>query len=117
VTAGLAQDGETVTLQLGQRLRVLLAANWTPPQAHPSGRDATASLQPLRTDAARGFPAAESGTATFTAIRTGVAVVTAHTDFGCLHTSPRCLPPQRSYSLTVRVLVPPGRGAGPLPKR
>jgi hypothetical protein len=117
VVAGLAQDGQTVTLQTGQRLHVVLAANWTPPQAQSSGDSVTAALQPLRTDGTRGFPAAKVGAAEFTAVRTGSAVVTAHTDFACLHTTPRCLPPQQSFTLTVRVLPPPGTGAGPLPKQ
>jgi hypothetical protein len=116
VAIGLTDNGKTVTLQTGQRLHVVLAANWTPPQARSSGDSVTASLQPLRTDAAEGFPSGEAGAAMFTAVRTGTAVITARTDFGCLHTTPRCLPPQQSFTVTVRVLPPSGTGAGPLPK-
>ncbi|MGH8961098.1 MAG: hypothetical protein ACRDWT_07800 [Jatrophihabitantaceae bacterium] len=42
--------------------------------------------------------------------------MTAHTDYACLHATPRCLPPQRSFTLTVRVLPARGGAAGPLPK-
>jgi hypothetical protein len=113
---GLAQESQTVTLRVGQRLHVVLAANWTPPQAHTASDSVTAGLQPLRTDSAQGYPAAVVGAARFTAVRTGTAVISASTDFACLHTTPRCLPPQQSFTVTVRVLPQSGTGAGPLPK-
>lgn len=117
VVIGLPDNGKTVTIWTGQHLAVTLAANWTPPQAQTADNSVTAGLQPLRTDSAQGYPAAVAGTATFTALRAGTAVITAHTDLACLHTTPRCLRPQQSFAVTVRVLPPPGTGAGPLPKQ
>jgi hypothetical protein len=114
VVIGVNENGKTVTVRIGQRLQVVLAANWTPPQAHASG-SGTAALSPLRTDSAQGYPDAVPGAAIFTAIRTGTAIITAHTDFACLHTTPRCLPPQQSFTVTVRVLAASGSGTGPLP--
>lgn len=114
VAVGLEADGRVITLQVGQRLTVTLAINWTAPRAL-AGPSVTAPLQPLRQDAATGFPALVPASATFTAVRTGSAAVTAHTDYACLHTKPACLPAQRAFSMTVQVLPAPGGRAGPQP--
>lgn len=115
VRLGLAAHGGTVKLQVGQQLVVTLGPSWTAPQAQTLASDAGAMLQPLRTDSATGFPASGTAATTFTAVRVGQAVVTAHTDAGCLHTSPRCAPPQTGFEVSVQVQPPPGQGGGALP--
>ncbi len=110
--AGLGDTGHTIVVHVTQKLVVTLAPNWTP----PSASSAVAALAPLRVDAAVGFPALGAAAATFTAVDTGTATVTAHTDYVCLHTRPRCLPPQRLFRLTVTVLPLSGRAAGSLPR-
>ena len=94
---------------------VQLSANWTAPAA-TTAPGMTATLQPLRVDAAAGFPATGPASARFTAVRTDTATVAAHTDFRCLHAMPRCALPQQFFSVAVRVLAPANHGGGPLPK-
>lgn len=114
VDVGLAMNRGSVTLRRGQQLQVTLAANWTPPQAVADG-GVTATLTSLRRESAQGFPRPGRGAALFTAIRPGTTTVTASTDYRCLHTRPACLPAQRLFTLRVRVVPPPGTGAGPVP--
>jgi hypothetical protein len=114
-TVGLSANSSLLVLHVGQRLRVVLAPDWTAPRA--VAPDAvTAPLQPLRTDSAVGYPAPGSASATFTAVRSGVALVSAHTDSRCLHTHPMCALPVHLFSLTAKVLPAPGTPAGPLPR-
>ena len=113
---GLGANGSTIVLRVRQQLELTLAPNWTPPRAGIRAPGVMSALQPLLMIASVGFPAAGTAAATFTAIRTGTAVVTASTDYACLHTTPRCLPPQQLFTLTVTVLPRLGGGAGPLPK-
>lgn len=103
-------------LLIGQRLVVTLATNWTAPQATFATASVTSALQPLRTDSSAGFPARVIAASTFTAIRVGEAAVMAHTDYACLHVSPRCAVAQEMFTVTIRVLPGPGHGAGPLPR-
>jgi hypothetical protein len=107
-------DRRVITLHVGQRLTVTLAVNWTAPRA-VAGPSVTAPLQPLRLDSAVGFPAMVPASATFTAVRTGSASVSAHTDYACLHSKPACLPAQHTFSVAVQVLPAPGGRAGPQP--
>jgi len=108
-------NGRSIELYVGQQLVVRLAAGWTAPAA-TTAPDVTATLQPLRSDTAVGFPAAGPASARFTAVRTGTATISARTDYACLHTTPRCALPQRLFSVAVRVRPRPGQGGGPLPK-
>ncbi|MEP7019410.1 MAG: hypothetical protein ABI808_02070 [Pseudonocardiales bacterium] len=103
---GLQASGTTIALRVGQTLVVTLAPNWTPPVAGPAESSAQAATPPLRRDSAVGFPSAGAAAATFTAVHVGTATVSAHTDFACLHTKPRCLRPQQLFTLTVQVLPP-----------
>jgi hypothetical protein len=116
VQAGIDSDGRSVTLQVGQTLVVSLPAGWTAPAAGPAQTDTAPSLQPLRTDVARGFPVGGQSYSRFTAIRVGMAVVSANTDATCLHMTPRCAIPQQLFELHVIVHPVPGGGGGPLPK-
>jgi hypothetical protein len=113
---GLSSNGKTVVLTVGRRLVVTLAEGWTAPRARAAGTSVTAQLSPLNVTSSTGFPAAGPASAAFMAVRTGLATVTARTDYACLHTSPGCAPPQRSFTVTVRVLPPTGSGGGALPR-
>ena len=103
-------DGKQIQLRVGQRLVVRLA---TCSYDRPG---VTAMLQPLRVDAAAGFPATGPALARFNAVRTGTATVAVHTDYRCLNAMPRCALPQQFFSVAVRVLAPASHGGGPLPK-
>ena len=113
--AGLAANGTIILVHVGQRLVVDLAEHWTAPTARAKEGSATAPLQPLRRDRARGFPVPGPASATFTAVRVGWAVVSAETDYACLHTTPACALSQQQFTITVKVLPSQGKGAGPLP--
>lgn len=112
---GLAANGTVIRVHLGQRLVVDLAEQWMAPAARAREASATAPLQPLRRGRAQGFPVPGPASATFTAVRVGWAVVTAETDYACLHTTPACALAQQQFTITVQVLPRPGEGAGPLP--
>ncbi len=113
--AGLAANGTVIRVHVGQRLVVNLAEQWTAPAARARQASATAPLQLLRRGPAQGFPVPGLASATFTAVRVGWAVVTAATDYACLHATPACALAQQQFTVTVQVLPRPGEGAGPLP--
>ena len=92
-----------------------LPEHWTAPAARAREVSVTAPMQPLQRGRAHGFPVPGPASATFTAVRVGYAVVTAETDYACLHTTPACAVPQQLFTITVKVLPSPGKGAGPLP--
>ncbi|MDQ2789304.1 MAG: hypothetical protein M3Y73_06200 [Actinomycetota bacterium] len=48
-----------------------------------------------------GYPATSAAVADFTVIGLGTAQITSQTDYACLHTNPRCLPPQRKFIVTI----------------
>lgn len=56
-----------------------------------------------RTNASGGYPSDDKARARFVARHRGTADLTSYTDYTCLHTDPRCLPPQREW--TVHVIV------------
>ena len=94
-----ANSGSTVRLHPGQYLEVRLApdgGSWHPPVSNDD-----AILR--RVSAAGGYPDGTTAFARFVARRTGRTSVTSTTDFGCLHTSPPCRPPQRGFDITVVV--------------
>jgi hypothetical protein len=113
--AGLAANGTTVLVHVGQRLVVDLPEHWTAPAARAREASVTAPLQPLQRGRAHGFPVPGPASATFTAVRVGWVVVTAKTDYACLHAVPACALPQQLFTMTVQVLPRPGEPAGPLP--
>lgn len=89
-----ADNGATVPLRLGQRLVVdLSAGSWTEPAA--------ADGAVLRRDSGSGTVGGGTARATFTAAGVGNTEVTAQTDLACLHSTPRCLPPQRLFVVHV----------------
>src|SRR3954469_25817138 len=56
-----------------------------------------------RTSASGGYPSDDDARARFDARRKGSADLTSYTDYRCLHTEPRCLPPQRQWVVHVVV--------------
>jgi hypothetical protein len=94
-------SGAAVALRIGQHLVLTLTGSWTPPRAAPAPGTVES---PLRTDASRGYPDPAPATAQFSAVAVGTAQVVANTDAGCLHTEPRCLMAQRTFTVTVHVL-------------
>ncbi len=113
VQAGPSDNGRQLMLQVSQRLQVQLPDGWTAPQAAVAGEGA--ALMPLRRDAAQGYPRPGPAWALFTALRKGTATVTAHADPTCAHSTPRCAPPDQTFSLTVVAVPPIGQRAGPRP--
>jgi hypothetical protein len=104
---GLTSNGGTVLVTVGRRLIVTLAAGWTAPRAAATVTGVTA---PLTTMSAVGFPSPGVASATFRAVRTGEATVTAELGSACLQGMPRCVPAEQEFTMTVRVL--PLAGAG-----
>jgi hypothetical protein len=97
-----SDDGAAVALRIGQHLVLTLAGSWTPPRAAPAPG---ALGSPLRTDASHGYPNPSPATAQFSAVGIGTVQIDAVTDAACLHTRPRCLMAQRTFTVTVHVLA------------
>jgi hypothetical protein len=90
-------DGTTVHLVRGQHLQVRLSrGSYDPPM---SSRPASV----VRRRTAGGYPGTHPVEADFQALASGPAEITATTDAGCLHGRPRCLIPQRLWTLHVVV--------------
>lgn len=98
VTVTEADQGATIQLHTGQRLRVVLGDHgqqWvTPASDGPAVH---------RTAASGGYPSGKPADAVFLAVRAGRASVSSMTDYPCLHARPPCKIPQRVW--TVRVVV------------
>ena len=92
-------SGDTVKLRVGQRLRVRLtpdSGNWDPPT---SGNNVVLS----RRSSSGGYPGDQPVDASFVGVGAGSTDVSTQTDMACLHTEPRCLPPQRAWMVHVVV--------------
>lgn len=85
----------TVVLSVGQSVEVRLPADYDPPT---SSRSAVA-----RALSRGGYPTGQPVQATFRAEHAGRADLTSETDYGCLHTTPRCELPQRIWIVHVVV--------------
>jgi hypothetical protein len=57
-----------------------------------------------RVSASGGYPSTQPARARFQARAPGSADLTSQTDFTCLHSTPACLPAQRTWTLHVVVL-------------
>jgi hypothetical protein len=51
-----------------------------------------------------GYPSSQPAQASFQARAPGSADLTSQTDFACLHSTPACLPAQRTWTLHVVVI-------------
>jgi hypothetical protein len=94
-----ADSGSTVTVAIGARIEVRLDPNggsYDPPTV-----DNSATLAEQTHDG--GYPANTTAFAQFQALAAGTAQISSQTDLACLHTTPRCLPPQREFRVTIAV--------------
>lgn len=90
-------NGRTVRLTRGQRLRVRLSnGTWDPPSSSAQG-------VVVRRTSSGGYPSDQTVDAVFEAVGTGRAQVSATSDAACFHTQPRCMMPVRSW--VVHVIV------------
>ena len=97
LTLGVPDAGRTVTVRVGQRVVISLqSGSWLLPET--SAPDVL-----LRSATDGGYPTPRPATATFTAVRTGPAELTATSDLACAHTTPRCLVATRRWSVQVDV--------------
>lgn len=94
-----AASGRTLTVQVGTKIHLELhptAGSYDPPQVDQPGV--------LREDAHHGgYPQSSTAVADFTTLARGSATITSQTDMACLHTTRRCLPPQRGFSVAIAV--------------
>ena len=92
-------SGQTIHVRVGEQVNVEL------PGGSGGGYHQPASSSDVmnRTAASGGYPTDQPARASFVATRAGTADLTSYDDFACLHTSPRCLPPQREWIVHVVV--------------
>lgn len=94
-----ADNGAAVALTVGQHLDLLLPPDglgaWDRPILDGTGLTITS--------AAGGYPSNSPLQVTFTAMAAGDAPIRTGTDLACFHTTPKCLPPQRQWSVTVHI--------------
>lgn len=95
----VADNGATVRLARGQSLTVALAAqgmfSWHIPIATGP------ALRPVH--GSGGYPTGQPARATFLAVESGTATLTAMNDTACLHAPMPCLPAQREWRVTVLI--------------
>jgi hypothetical protein len=93
-------SGRTIHVSVGDVVKVRLPGGSGGGYHRPrtSDRDVV-----RRTSATGGYPSDDDARASFRARHRGTADLTSYTDYRCLHTEPRCLPPQRQW--TVHVVV------------
>ncbi len=89
-----SSSGNTVQIKIGRSIYVTL------PGGANGGYDqpATSSTSVARrTSASGGYPTNQPAQATFTGAKPGTADLTSQTDYTCLNSNPRCLPPQKQW--------------------
>jgi hypothetical protein len=94
-----SDSGRTIHVVRGDKISVRLPGG-NGGYHRPRSTDATVVE---RIWAAGGYPSDEDARATFVARHAGRADLTSTTDYTCLHTDPRCLPPQRQWIVHVVV--------------
>ena len=95
----VADSGTTIRLRSGQEVTVLLG----PGGMMMWGRPAAVGSAVIRVSASGGYPSSLPARGVFRAVAPGTAHLTAATDAKCLHTTPRCMIPQRLWQVTVIV--------------
>ena len=93
-------SGRTIHVSRGDVIRVRLPGGAAGGYHRPrtSDRDVV-----RRTNASGGYPSDDDARARFVALHKGAADLTSYTDYRCLHTDPRCLPPQREWVVHIVV--------------
>ena len=93
-------SGRTIHVSRGDVVKVRLPGGSSGGYHRPrtSDRDVL-----RRTSASGGYPSDDDARARFVARHRGTADLTSYTDYTCLHTQPRCLPPQREWIVHVVV--------------
>ena len=93
-------SGRTIHVSVGDVVKVRLPGGSGGGYHRPrtSDRDVV-----RRTFASGGYPSDEDAYARFGVRHRGTADLTSYTDYTCLHTEPRCLPPQREWVVHVVV--------------
>ncbi|MEU4221786.1 cellulose binding domain-containing protein [Actinoplanes sp. NPDC026623] len=97
VTVTQADDQRTITLVAGQTLGVSLGAEFLTPTL------GGAALARLSTSG--GYPTGRPLAALYRAEAPGSVDVTTHSDYACLHTTPRCSVPIRLWTVHVTVVA------------
>ncbi len=90
-----ASTGETVRMRVGNSVQVDLPADYVAPRSNGTAL--------RRESATGGYPTGEPVRAQFRASSAGTVELAAGTDYACLHTEPRCMLPQRSWTVSVVV--------------
>ena len=92
-----ADSGRTISLAIGERLRVqLTTGTWDPPTS-------SSAAVVVRSSSSGGYPTGAPVDALFSALGSGSAAVTAYSDAACFHSQPACMMPGRQWK--VRVVV------------
>ena len=92
-------SGRTIHVSVGDVIRVRL-----PGGSGGYHRPRTTDRSVVRrVSASGGYPSATDARASFRARHHGTGDLTSYTDYQCLHTQPRCLPPQREWIVHVVV--------------
>lgn len=91
--------GTTVRVRVGEQVVVELPADASGGYVAPVSDGAALERSSTR----GGYPSGQPVVAVFAAIGAGAVNLTSTTDYACLHSEPRCLLPQRQWS--VRVVV------------
>ena len=89
-----ASSGRTLRVRVGQRVVVELPGGSVGGYVVPRSSDE--QVVPRRSSSG-GYPSDAPARASFEAAQRGEADLSATTDFGCLHTQPRCLPAQKQW--------------------
>lgn len=97
---GLADSGKTIHVDRGAHIVVRLPGGASGGFHRPQS---SSDDQVRRTAARGGYPSQHRAVAHFIAAGPGRATLTASDDYTCLHTTPRCLPPQRQWVVHVKV--------------
>lgn len=92
--------GRTIHVSPGDVIKVRLPGGSAGGYHRPRTSDGDV-LQ--RTNASGGYPSDDVARGRFVARHRGNADLTSYTDYRCLHTQPRCLPPQREWIVHVVV--------------
>ena len=95
----LDDSGRTIRVHVGDIIRVRLPGGSSGGYHRPK----STATPVRRTWATGGYPGDEDARAHFVADHHGRADLVASDDYACLHTTPRCMVPQRLWVVHVRV--------------